>query len=238
MHRLTLLIAFLAVAGCAPEANVRPSVVEINAAPKARMVEEPAEEMRSATAEIGRSAAVIAQQTAHISNANRKLQSALGDAVKEADRMRKVEQLTQAEKDRLWENLTTIHLKHEDATKMVDTLQYEVQRIQGLQRTAEQKAATFERVAKDKQAEAAENARLLGVSKAQTKLVDRKAQDYADKYIAEKARADKMAGRLKLYDTITAVLVGCVAIYLLVRFVGPLVFPGWFAARKAVKIVG
>lgn len=239
MHRLPLLLILLILStGCAPKNSASPTVVSIAAAPKARPVEEPAEQMRAATAEIGRSAAVIAQQTATISAANRRLQLDLGSAVKEADRMRKAAQLTQAEKDLLWENLTAIHLKHEDSTRMVETLQLEVQRIQGLQRTAEQRAASFERAAKDAQAEAAENARLLGLANAQTSLVEDKVKSLSEAHLKEKARADKMAGRLKIYDTV-AIGIGLItAIYLLVRFVGPLVFPGWFAARSVTRFPG
>lgn len=237
MHRLPLLIALLTFVGCAPKTTVPASVVDIKAAPKARPVEAPAEASRAANAEIGRSAVAIGTQAYGLLTKNKKLQLDLTKAVADGDRLRKTEQLQIGEIEQLWKNLTVIRSEHEGVVRESEVMQFEIQRLQGLQRASEVVHAELVNVAKDAQAEAAENARLLGLSKDQTGLVEDKAKDFERKWIDEKTRADKMAGRLKIYDTIAIGIGVLTAGYLIVRFILPLIFPGFGAARRAAKFV-
>jgi chromosome segregation ATPase len=223
MKTSAVLLSLLLLACCSRQPAVLPGHAAQGTPKATPPVAESASKVRASAAEIDRSAERVEVRASTISRETRSLRDALRSATAEADRLRKAEVRTREEMDRAWMELTDITrrsvLLEEEAAASVA----ELERQRELRRQATSVITQMEIDARNKDGEV----ELLRMQYADEKEKSRVVHEQLAKAVAEvvvwKGTADRMAGRLRLYDAGAIALASGLAIYGFIRWILPLI---------------
>jgi len=207
MRMLVCLLVLSALSCCTPDAIKPGGYVAQGDVPKAKPVSDAVSPVRDAATQNSTSSALIARAT-------RSLREDLAEATAEADRLRKVEAVTVEERNALWQRLTD--LSHRSILLEGDAAQ-----SQRLAADLTSRISDMEIAARNKDGEV----ELLRVQYSDERAKSKASHDLAvangDAAEEWSHEANKLKGKVGLYDSVLIFIGVLVAIALAVKF-GPL----------------
>ena len=214
--RLSSLLALALLASCAPRPGTVPKHVPLDPPPKARAVE--VAPVRHAAAAAHREAAVAGAKVEKIAAEVKALESHLGAAVAEADRLRKQKSASERELDLMWENLTKIHQRHDALSLEAQGAKAALDRQKLLHAAAEAEIAKLEQAVREAGVETA-LLRSSFTTAEKLRAGTAEALDTANASAADHlAKAQKLSGEIRLFR----ILAGTLLLAALAWFLVPL----------------
>lgn len=202
MKPILLILPLLLFACCTRSAIQPPGLAPQGAVPRAVEVGDAAGRVREASAAVDTAAAGIELRAGLISRETRSLRQSLNDATAEADRLRKNEGRTIEEMNQMWMRLTDITrrsiLLEDEALAAVKALD----ESRELRRQATVEIVQLQQDAAKKDQEASALRLQLADETERMRVTHQLATENASAFQLAKQKADKLKGRIFLYDVV------------------------------------